>query len=182
MDGARFANAIASLGVKPKDITWKAGVDVLCFGGTKNGIAVGVAVVFFNSDLAKEFDYRCKQSGQLASNMRFLAAPWLGMLQNNAWLARARHANEMAALLEKEVEQMPQAQKLFPREANAVFVQLPEMVIEGMYKRGWMFYNFIGKGGCRLMCSWDTQEEDVQKFAKDLKELFAKQPALPSAS
>ena len=80
MDGARFANAVVSLGVTPKELTWEAGVDVLCFGGTKNGLAVGEAVVFFNRELAREFDYRCKQGGQLASKMRFLSAPWVGML------------------------------------------------------------------------------------------------------
>ena len=87
MDGARFANAVAALGVTPKEITWQAGVDVLCFGGSKNGIALGEAVVFFNPELAREFDYRCKQGGQLASKMRFLSAPWVGMLQDGAWLA-----------------------------------------------------------------------------------------------
>ena len=84
MDGARFANAAAALGVAPKEITWKAGIDVLCFGGTKNGMPVGDAVIFFNHELAKEFEYRCKQAGQLASKMRFLAAPWVGMLESGA--------------------------------------------------------------------------------------------------
>jgi len=78
MDGARFANAVASLGCHPAELSWRAGVDVLCFGGAKNGMAVGEAVVFFNQELAEEFDYRCKQAGQLASKMRFLAAPWIG--------------------------------------------------------------------------------------------------------
>ena len=100
MDGARFANAVASLDVAPKEITWQTGVDVLCFGGTKNGIAVGEAVVFFNRELAREFDYRCKQGGQLASKMRFLSAPWVGMLQDGAWLRHAGHANAMAKRLE----------------------------------------------------------------------------------
>src|SRR5688572_24427856 len=94
MDGARFANAVASLDVPPKATTWQAGVDVLCFGGTKNGTHVGDAVVFFNSDLAHEFEYRCKQAGQLASKMRFLAAPWVGMLEKGAWLNYAKRANE----------------------------------------------------------------------------------------
>ena len=93
MDGARFANAVSALGVAPKEITWQAGVDVLCFGGTKNGMPVGEAVVFFNTELAKEFDYRCKQAGQLASKMRFLSAPWVGMLQDGAWIQHAAHAN-----------------------------------------------------------------------------------------
>src|SRR5215472_11903158 len=100
MDGARFANAVVALGISPKEITWQAGVDVLCFGGTKNGIAVGEAVVFFNLELAREFDYRCKQGGQLASKMRFLSAPWVGMLQDGAWLRHAKHANAMARRLE----------------------------------------------------------------------------------
>jgi threonine aldolase len=96
MDGARFANAVASLNVSPAEATWKSGVDVLCFGGTKNGIAIGEAVVFFDRELAKEFDYRCKQGGQLASKMRFLSAPWTGLLKDGAWLKHARHANAMA--------------------------------------------------------------------------------------
>src|SRR5438034_1372152 len=93
MDGARFANAVAFLGVNPKEITWQAGVDVLCFGGTKNGSHVGDAVVFFNRELAEEFDYRCKQAGQLCSKMRFLSAPWIGLLQDGAWLRNAARAN-----------------------------------------------------------------------------------------
>jgi threonine aldolase len=93
MDGARFANACASLGCSPAEMTWKAGVDLLCFGGTKNGMAVGEAVIFFDRELAADFDYRCKQAGQLASKMRFLAAPWVGMLEGGAWLNNAAHAN-----------------------------------------------------------------------------------------
>lgn len=172
MDGARFANAVASLNVAPKEITWQAGVDVLCFGGTKNGTAVGDAVVFFNSELAREFDYRCKQSGQLASKMRFLSAPWVGMLQDGAWLRHAAHANAMAAHLEKSLRDIPELKILFPRQANSVFVELDTPLREGLWKRGWMFYNFIGKGGCRLMCAWDLTEEDVNAFVADLKDLL----------
>jgi threonine aldolase len=173
MDGARFANAVASLGVAPSEITWKAGVDVLCFGGTKNGTPVGDAVVFFNRELAHEFDYRCKQAGQLASKMRFLAAPWVGMLQNQAWLRHAEHANRMAGLLHHELVTLPGVKLLFPRQANAVFAELPAAAIAGLRERGWMFYTFIGKGGCRLMCSWDTTEEDVKQFVTDLKSFLS---------
>lgn len=168
MDGARFANAVASLGVAPKEITWRAGVDVLSFGGTKNGLAVGEAVVFFNRDLADEFDYRCKQAGQLASKMRFLAAPWVGMLAEGAWLKHATHANDLAALLEEGIRRRPRLKVLFPRQANAVFVQLPEAVIAELHRRGWKFYTFIGQGGCRLMCSWDTSAQDIKDFLADL--------------
>src|SRR5512137_3067488 len=107
MDGARFANAVVALGVTPKEITREAGVDVLCFGGSKNGMALGEAVVFFNRGLAAEFDYRCKQAGQLCSKMRFLAAPWVGLLKDGAWLRHSRHANAMAALLEQELRPLP---------------------------------------------------------------------------
>ena len=122
MDGARFANAVASLGVEPKEISWQAGVDVLTFGGTKNGFAVGEAVVFFNRELAYEFDYRCKQAGQLASKMRFLTAPWISMLESGAWLRNAAHANSCARLLENEVKKIPGVRIMFPSQANSVFL------------------------------------------------------------
>lgn len=171
MDGARFANAVASLGVTPKEITWQSGVDVLCFGGTKNGIAVGDAVVFFNRELAQEFDYRCKQAGQLASKMRYLSAPWIGLLEDGAWLRHASHANAMAALLEQSLRPIEGVNILSPRQANSVFVQLPTSVVEGLHERGWWFYTFIGAGGCRLMCSWDTDPKDVRCFISDVNEL-----------
>jgi threonine aldolase len=172
MDGARFANAVAQLGVGPKEITWQAGVDVLCFGGSKNGMALGEAVIFFSPDLAQEFEYRRKQGGQLASKMRFLSAPWVGMLENDAWLRHARHANEIAAYLQEQLQPIPQLKILFPREANSVFAELPRPVIQGLWDRGWMFYHFVGKGGCRLMCAWDTTAEDVDSFVRDLKSLL----------
>lgn len=170
MDGARFANAVASLGVKPKEITWQTGVDVLCFGGTKNGIGLGDAVVFFNAELAEEFDYRCKQAGQLASKMRFLSAPWVGMLKDSAWLRHAAHANAMADRLEKNLCELPEVKVLFPRQANAVFAEMPQPAIDALWKRGWLFYTFIAQGGCRLMCAWDTTEADVDAFVSDLKD------------
>jgi threonine aldolase len=170
MDGARFANAVVSTGARPAELTWKAGVDAPSFGGTKNGGGIGEAVVFFNKDLAGEFDWRCKQAGQLASKMRMLAGPWVGMLTDGAWLKHARHANEMAGLMEKLVRGVEGARVMLPREANSVFVELPEDAIALMRARGWKFYTFIGKGGCRLMCSWDTREEDVREFVEELKE------------
>ena len=171
MDGARFANACASLGVAPKELTWKAGVDVLCFGGTKNGMAVGEAVVFFNRDLAYEFDYRCKQAGQLASKMRYLAAPWIGMLENGSWLSNAAHANARAASLEKRLAAIPGIRIMFPRQANSVFLEMPAPVIQGLRALGWHFYTFIGSGGARFMCSWETTETDVEMLARDIAEL-----------
>lgn len=171
VDGARFANAVTSAGVAPKELTWQAGVDVLCFGGTKNGMAVGEAVVFFNREMAREFDYRCKQAGQLASKMRFLSAPWVGMLKDGAWLRHAAHANEMARLLESRLRAIPGVKLLFPCEANGVFAELPPSVVEALRARGWLFYTFIGAGGCRFMCSWDTTPADVESLASDVAQL-----------
>ncbi len=172
MDGARFANAVVSLGVTPKELSWQAGVDVLCFGGTKNGTAVGEAVVFFNRELAREFDYRCKQGGQLASKMRFLSAPWVGMLQDRAWLRHASHANAMAKRLEAAIRPLPQIQVAYPVQSNAVFAKIPERVVAAMHQRGWKFYTHVGGWDeSRLMCSWDTTPGDVDAFAADLKEL-----------
>lgn len=172
MDGARFANAVASLGVRPREITWEAGVDVLCLGGTKNGALVGDAVVFFKKELAREFDYRCKQAGQLASKMRFLAAPWVGMLKDGSWLKRAGHANSMAARLYQNVSEIPGVKLLFPRQANSVFLELPKAAIAALHGRGWRFYTFIGEGGCRFMCTWDTTPEDVESLCADIREVL----------
>jgi threonine aldolase len=173
MDGARFANAVATLGVKPKEITWKVGVDVLCFGGTKNGMAVGEAIIFFKKELAHEFAYRCKQAGQLASKMRFLAAPWVGMLESGAWLKNAEHANRMAAKLEAALRDVPGIEFLSQRQANSVFVRLRPEVATALRARGWRYYTFIGAGGARFMCSWDTTESDVNALTADIRELIA---------
>jgi threonine aldolase len=171
MDGARFANAVASLNVAPKEITWQAGVDVLCFGGAKNGMPLGEAVIFFDRELAFEFDYRCKQAGQLASKMRFLSAPWIGILESGAWLKNAAHANRCAAILEREVSGLPGVRIMFPREANSVFLELAEPLITGLHDKGWHFYTFIGSGGARFMCSWATREDDVAELVDDFREL-----------
>uniref|UniRef100_C6DYQ4 L-threonine aldolase n=1 Tax=Geobacter sp. (strain M21) TaxID=443144 RepID=C6DYQ4_GEOSM len=169
MDGARFANAVASLNVAPKEISWQAGVDVLTFGGTKNGFAVGEAVVFFNKELAFEFDYRCKQAGQLASKMRFLTAPWIGMLESGAWLKNAAHANNCARLLESEIKKIPQVRIMFPSQANSVFLEMAPDALEALRARGWHFYTFIGSGGARFMCSWDTDTAEVANLVADIK-------------
>jgi len=173
MDGARFSNACAFLGCSPAELTWKAGVDVLCFGGTKNGMAVGEAIVFFNKDLAEDFDYRCKQAGQLASKMRYLSAPWVGILQNDVWLKYANHANRCAQLLASLVADVPGVSLMFPVQANGVFLQLSEPAIAALTARGWRFYTFIGAGGARFMCSWDTEEARVRQLAADIREVMS---------
>jgi threonine aldolase len=169
MDGARFANAAAELGVTPKEISWQCGMDVLCLGGTKNGLAVGDAVIFFNKSLAEDFAYRCKQAGQLASKMRFLAAPWLGLLKDNTWLKNASHANRCAAMLDEEIRRISELEVLVPRQANAVFVRMPPETIRALHEKGWHFYTFIGTDGVRLMCSWDTREESIRELVGDIR-------------
>jgi threonine aldolase len=166
MDGARFANAVAALDVAPADITWKAGVDVLCFGGTKMGLPIGEAIVFFDRRLGEEFSWRCKQAGQLASKMRFLSAPWLAMLENDVWLRHARHANAMARRLAAALEIIPGI-KTFHPDANAVFVNLPEAVMARLHAQGWHFYTFIG-GVARFMCSWATTTEAIDVLVADV--------------
>jgi len=173
MDGARFANAVAHLGCHPSDITWRAGVDVLCFGGTKNGLPVGEAVVFFDRTLAEDFAWRVKQAGQLASKMRFISAPWVGLLEGETWLANARHANAMAQRLYEGIRGLRGVQPMHPPQANAVFVQLPKSAVDALHARGWKFYQFIAGGGCRLMCAWDTTPEAVDALVADLRAVTA---------
>ncbi len=163
MDGARFANAVAALGVRPADLTWRVGVDVLCFGGTKMGLPVGEAVVFFDRTLSEEFAWRCKQAGQLASKMRFLSAPWLGMLEDDAWLRHAGHANAMAARLAAGLCALPGVSLISPCEANGVFVNLPAAAAARLHEEEVVYYTFIG-GGARFMCSWATSEEAVDEL------------------
>jgi len=168
MDGARFANAVAALGVPPKRITWEAGVNVLSLGGGKNGLPFGEALVFFDAQLARDFAFRRKQSGQLASKMRFLAAPWVGSLRNGAWLKHAAHANAMAAELERGLRALPGVSICFSRDANAVFAVMPEAMCECLRAKGWQFYTDVGpENAARLMASWDTTPEDVAAFLRD---------------
>ncbi|BCS55879.1 low specificity L-threonine aldolase [Geobacter sp. SVR] len=170
MDGARFTNAVASLGVAPAEITWKAGVDVLCLGGAKNGMAVGEAVVFFNGALAEEFEYRCKQAGQLASKMRFISAPWIGLLESGAWLGNAEHANRHARLLADKLADIPGISLMHPCQANSVFVEMPPATAAALRDAGWRFYSFIGSGGARFMCSWQTTEDDVNHLVAAIRQ------------
>jgi threonine aldolase len=175
VDGARFANAAASLaqqGFSPADITWRAGVDVLCFGGTKNGLLTTEAVVFFNRDLAREFDYRVKQSGQLSSKMRFASAQWSAVLRDGGWLRHGAHANRQAQVLATGLRALGFG-LVAPTQANGVFVEFPPRVAKTLETRGWHFYRFVGEHGYRLMCSWDTQDAEITAFLTDAREARA---------
>jgi threonine aldolase len=171
MDGARFANAVASLNVSPAELSWKVGVDVLCFGGAKNGLPIGEAVIFFDRDLAEDFAYRCKQAGQLASKMRYLSAPWLGLLQDDVWLKNARHANESAQYLAAELSKIPGIELRAQPQANAVFFGASADLLSQLREQGWVFYTFIGEGTARLICSWNTRKEAIDKLIDTIRNL-----------
>ncbi len=175
LDGARLANAVAALGCSVRELTVDCGVDVLCLGGTKNGMAVGDAVIFFHRELADGFARRCKQAGQLASKMRFLAAPWATMLRDGSWLANARHANRCLARLVERLRVMNGVDILFEARANTVFVRLAEPVLTRLAEQGWRFYVFPEVGGARFMCSWDTEIKSVDRFADALEAARAEQ-------
>ena len=163
MDGARFANAIASLGAAPADVTWRAGVDALSFGATKNGAMAAEAVVFFDPDRAREFRYRRKRGGHLFSKMRFLSAQLEAYLTDDLWLANAAHANAMAARLAAGLEGVPGARLACPVQANEVFVKLRSEVADGLLQQGYFFHPWpqAGESGYRLVTAFNTDPADV---------------------
>jgi threonine aldolase len=175
MDGARIANAAVSLGQTLRQATRDLGVDVLSFGGTKNGIMGGEAVVFFNRGQndpkpSADFLYLRKQGMQLASKMRFIAAQFEALLTNALWQRSAEHANRMARVLEAEVRKIPQVRVVWKVEANGVFAQIPQHAIQKIKER-YFFYPWIEEECIvRWMCSFDTSEEDVMEFAKVVAE------------
>ena len=170
VDGARIANAAVSLGQTLRQATRDLGVDVLSFGGTKNGIMGGEAVVFFNRALSPDFLYLRKQGMQLASKMRFIAAQFEALLTNNLWRRSAEHANRMARLLEAELRRIPQIKIEWKVEANGVFAQIPRHAVEKI-KQQYFFYMWIEEECIvRWMCSFDTTEEDVKNFANAVAE------------
>jgi threonine aldolase len=166
MDGARVANAAVSLGQTLRQATGELGVDVLSFGGTKNGIMGGEAVVFFKRELSKDFLYLRKQGMQLASKMRFVAVQFEALLSDDLWRRSAEHANRMARLLEKEISRIPGVKIVWKVEANGVFAQIPRHAVAKIQER-YFFYMWI-EDQCivRWMCSFDTTEEDVEEFAR----------------
>lgn len=164
VDGSRIANAAVSLAQNLRQATRDLGVDVLSFGGTKNGIMGGEAVVFFDRSLSKDFLYYRKQGMQLASKMRFIAAQFEALLTNDLWRRSAEHSNRMARLLEKELKSIPQVRIAWKVESNGVFAQIPPRAIDKIKQR-YFFYPWIEEESIvRWMCSFDTTEEDVRDF------------------
>jgi threonine aldolase len=174
MDGARISNAASALGLTLRQTTRDAGVDVLSFGGTKNGLMGVEAVVFFRRELAQDFLFVRKQGMQLASKMRFMSAQMEALLTNDLWKRNADHANRMARLLEQEVRKMGGVRVVYPVEANGVFVQIPREAIERIQERYFFYVWNEEESVVRWMCSFDTTEEDVRLFAAFVGEIVEK--------
>ena len=173
MDGARIANAVVGLDVDIKEITKNAGVDILSFGGTKNGMMFGEAVVFFNQKLAENFRFIRKQGMQLASKMRFVSAQFEALFTNDLWLQNAKHANKMARLLADKIRGIPKVKITQEVQANAVFAIVPKHSIQKLQEK-YFFYVWNEEASeVRWMASFDTQEEDIENFVKFVKEIVA---------
>jgi len=171
MDGARISNAVAALGVSLKEATVDCGVDIMSFGGTKNGIMIGEAVLIFNDDLKENAAYFQKQTAQLFSKNRFIAAQFIALLSNNLWHEMATHSNQMAQLLAKEVDKIPGVKITRSVDANAVFAIIPPYSIEALRSK-YRFYTWDEQTTeLRWMCSFDTTEDEIRDFAKTLAEL-----------
>jgi threonine aldolase len=166
MDGARFANALTYLDCHPGDITWRAGVDVLSFGATKNGALAAEAVVFFDPDLVRDFEFRRKRGGHLLSKSRFVAAQLLAYVETGVWQRNARRANDLA----QRIGRAAGSALLHPVEANEVFVQLGDQRKAQLRNAGFEFYDWGPQtsGEARFVVSWDQREEDVAALADAL--------------
>jgi threonine aldolase len=168
MDGARFANALSFVGCSPAELSWKAGVDVLSFGATKNGAMAAEAVVFFNADLARDFGFRRKRGGHLLSKMRFLSAQLEAYLTDGLWLSNARHANAMARLLVAGLTALKGTQLLYPVDANEIFVVLPAHMHDALAAAGAQYHPWPsdrpGERAFRLVTAFDTNSADVDRF------------------
>ncbi len=166
MDGARFANALVASGCTPAELTWKAGVDALSFGATKNGALNAEAIVVFKDSLLETLPFRRKRAGHLLSKMRFLAAQVNAYLENDLWLVNARHANAMATRLAAGLKQLQGVEFVAPPLTNVMFVHMPAELIDGLQRRGFDFYHG-GRwpvGVARLVTSWATRQEQVDQF------------------
>jgi threonine aldolase len=164
LDGARFANAVAALGCAPADVTWRAGIDIMSFGATKNGAWAGEAIVVFKPELNREIAHRRMRAGHLFSKMRFASIQLEAYLADGLWLDNARHANEAAARLADGLASVPGVRLLYPVDGNQVFAELPEPVLSGLLAAGYMFYRWDAGGVAtvRLVTAFNTRKEDVE--------------------
>jgi threonine aldolase len=172
VDGARIANAAAASGLSLQEMITHTGVDVISFGGTKNGLLLGEAVVFLNPELAKGFEYVRKQSMQLASKMRYIAAQFIAHFQDDLWLKTATHANNMARLLAQKISHLPQIKLIMPVQTNAVFVSVPPQIIKPLQEKYFFYVWNPDLNQVRWMTHFNTTEEDINDFVKTLEGLL----------
>lgn len=173
MDGARLANAAATLQCSFKEITVDCGVDILSFGGTKNGLMMGESVITFRPELAENMKYIRKQSTQLFSKMRFTSAQFLAYFENDLWLHNAQHANKMAQLLRNKIEEVAHFEFSQPTEANIILVRFSPTLIQEMLKHHFFYVWNEETREIRLVTSWNTTKEDIERFIRDLKIFIA---------
>ena len=165
MDGARFANAIVSLDISPAEMTWKSGIDVLSFGGTKNGCLTAEAVVFFKPELVGNFPYLHKRSGQLLSKMRFVSAQLEAYISNDVWLRNARNANNMAKLLSEGLTKFTDIKLAYTTQSNEVFVHLPSSTINLLNAKGYnVSEDELDGKSVRFVTAWNTISDDIDKL------------------
>jgi len=174
MDGARISNAAVSLGCGFQEMTAGAGVDVLSFGGTKNGMMYGEAIIFFNKALCEDFKYRRKQGMQLASKMRYIAAQFSAFLEDELWKYNASHANRMAQKLYAAVKDIPGIEVTRQVESNAVFAIIPPHIVPALQEEFFFYVWDEELSEVRWMCSFDTEEKDIERFASLLRSLLGK--------
>ncbi|HLW28086.1 MAG TPA: beta-eliminating lyase-related protein [Kiloniellales bacterium] len=172
MDGARFANAVAAAGCSAAEMTWKAGVDVLSFGGTKNGCLGAEAIIYFKAELAENAARQRKRGGHLFSKMRLLTAQFEGYLAEGAWLRRAAHANAMAKRLAAGIGGVQGVELLFPVESNQLFPRFPAGVAHRLNEEGFLFYPEMIDGASRLVTAWSTTEEEVDQFVMAVRRVL----------
>lgn len=165
MDGARFANALVALDASPAEMTWKSGIDVLSFGGTKNGCLAAEAVIFFKPEMAATFPYLHKRAGQLLSKMRFVAAQLDAYLSNDVWLRNARHANAMATRLSAGLAALPDIELAYPTQSNEVFARLPRYIVEGVTGDGFeVSEDELDGTAARFVTAWNSELADVDRL------------------
>ncbi len=176
MDGARFANAVSSLGCSPAEMTWRAGVDMLSFGATKNGAMMAEALLVFDPALADELGRRRKQAGHLISKMRYVSAQLEAYLADDLWLRLAAHANRMAKRMFEGLEEIGGAELLYPVQSNEIFVRMDKVLCQGLRDAGFQFHGWPGRPGVyRLVTSFRTAENEVESFLRALAVLDAAQ-------
>ena len=172
MDGARFANALVSLGVTPAEMTWKSGIDVLSFGATKNGCIAAEAIIFFKPELVGNLPFLMKRSGHLLSKMRFVSTQLEAYISNDVWLRNAKHANQMGKKLSKGLNLNQNIELAYPTEANEVFAKFSKIIIECLNSEGYkMNQEELDGKAVRLVTAWNTKDSDVNQLLQTISKI-----------